>query len=99
MSFLGCHQLGIQTQYNSFTATEDSTTLGSDMSAAAGLRGARPNGIFQSRLAALQRTETGTIIISTKPSKNHNIKYNLDVLERDYLPEEKDLRREENTER
>ena len=29
---------------------------------------------------------------------NH-IKYNFDVLERDYLPEEKDLRREENPER
>lgn len=29
---------------------------------------------------------------------NH-IKYNFDVLERDYLPEEKDLRREENSER
>ena len=29
---------------------------------------------------------------------NH-IKYNFDVLERDYLPEEKDLRREGHTER
>ena len=29
---------------------------------------------------------------------NH-IKYNFDILERDYLPEEKDLRREENPER
>ncbi len=29
---------------------------------------------------------------------NH-IKYNFDVLERDYLPEEKDLRREEHQER
>jgi hypothetical protein len=29
---------------------------------------------------------------------NH-IKYNFDVLERDYLPEEKDLRREESPER
>ena len=29
---------------------------------------------------------------------NH-IKYNYDVLERDYLPEEKDIRREENPER
>ena len=27
------------------------------------------------------------------------IKYNFDVLERDYLPEEKDLRREESPER
>lgn len=28
-----------------------------------------------------------------------HIKYNFDVLERDYLPEEKDLRREEHQER
>ena len=59
MSFWGCHQLDIPTLYNCFTAMEDSATLGSDMSAIAGLRGAIPIGIVFSRENEQLRERTG----------------------------------------
>ena len=37
--------------------------------------------------------------MKTKLTTLNHIKYNFNILERDYLPEEKDLRREENPER
>ena len=48
-----------------------------------------------------EKEADGTALEELKPkltTLNH-IKYNFDILERDYLPEEKDLRREENPER
>ena len=62
---------------------------------------------FETKLAVLNDTITGNarggiyenaISESQLTTLNH-IKYNFDVLERDYLPEEKDLRREESPER
>ncbi len=45
------------------------------------------------------RTDTALEELKPKHTTLNHIKYNFDVLERDYLPEEKDPRREESPER
>ena len=46
-----------------------------------------------------EAADTALEELKPKLTTLNHIKYNFDILERDYLPEEKDLRREENPER